>query len=527
MALFKNYPMLSCVRSILRFAPVLVVATAAFPREGMAEDVRFQVSDAAGATVPCRIHLTNDKGEPQKAAGQPFWHDHFVCSGRVALEMPAGIYAYQIERGPEWNRAGGTVEVADGQSETVDVTLNRIANLGDEGWICGDLHVHRPVEEIERLMLAEDLDFAPVISWWNKPAKDTTAVPQTEFRFDTHRIYSIMAGEDEREGGALLYFGLDRPLDLSVRSREFPSPMHFVDEARARNRQVWIDVEKPFWWDVPTWLATGQMNSIGIANNHMCRGSMYPNEAWGKPRDTGQLPDPLGNGYWSQEIYYHLLDSGLRLPPSAGSASGVLPNPVGYNRVYVHLPKAAADTDSPQFTQDSWFAGLARGECFVTNGPLLRVRANGKLPGEVITLSLDAPQPIELSIQLTSNDPVAAVEVISNGKVLTTIPCSDQIDQQLSAEVILDQPGWFLVRAITDVPHTFRFASTAPWYVASADVTHRVSRRSAQFFLDWVNERIERIEAGVTNADQRQAVMSWHLQARKFWNDKVATATSD
>ena len=44
-----------------------------------------------------------------------------------------------------------------------------------------------------------------------------------------------------------------------------------------------------------------------------------------------------GNGYWSQEIYYHLLNCGLRLPPSAGSASGVLPNPVGYNRVYVHV----------------------------------------------------------------------------------------------------------------------------------------------------------------------------------------------
>ena len=28
-------------------------------------------------------------------------------------------------------------------------------------------------------------------------------------------------------------------------------------------------------------------------------------------------------------IYYHLLNCGLRVPPSAGSASGVLPNPVG------------------------------------------------------------------------------------------------------------------------------------------------------------------------------------------------------
>ena len=96
------------------------------------------------------------------------------------------------------------------------------------------------------------------------------------------------------------------------------------------------------------------MNSIGLANNHMCRSQMYESEAWGRPRDVSRLPGPVGNGYWTQEIYYHALNCGLRLPPSAGSASGVLPNPVGYNRVYVRL-------DDQQLTRDAWFRGLASG----------------------------------------------------------------------------------------------------------------------------------------------------------------------
>src|SRR5688572_7796434 len=103
-----------------------------------------------------------------------------------------------------------------------------------------------------------------------------------------------MAGEDEREGGALLYYGLKSPLDIATRDREFPSPMDFVQQARNLQPSVWIDVEKPFWWDVPVWLASGQMNSIGVANNHMCRSQMYSTEAWGKPRDTSRLPEPLG-----------------------------------------------------------------------------------------------------------------------------------------------------------------------------------------------------------------------------------------
>ncbi len=502
----------------LSLAAIFVVACCA--QVNAADTIQVNVSDASGQPVACRIHLASDKGEPQQAVGQPFWHDHFVCSGRVVIKLDPGSYSWQIERGPEWTRASGKLDVKVGEPATVDVSLARIADLDTEGWYCGDMHVHRPVNEIERLMMAEDLDFAPVIGWWNTPAKNPTLAEQTDFRFGGHRVYSIMAGEDEREGGALLFYGLNRPLDLSVRSREFPSPMSFVQEARQLNKQVWIDIEKPFWWDVPTWLATGQMNSIGIANNHMCRAEMLASEAWGKPRDASILPAPRGNGFWSQEIYYHILNAGIRLPPSAGSASGVLPNPVGYNRVYAYL-------GDRKLTRNAWFAAMAAGRCFITNGPLLRVKANGSLPGSLMKLSGDKPQTIELSIQLTTNDQVSAIEVIHNGNVVQTIPCADQTDQHLKASLKIDQPGWFLVRAIADVENTFRFASTAPWYIESASGQAYVSQTSSQFFLDWVNERIERINTNVTDDAERESVLQWHVQAREFWTIRVNAANAD
>ena len=341
----------------------------------------------------------------------------------------------------------------------------------------------------------------------------------TEYRFDGDRIYTTNAGEDEREGGALLYFGLRQPLDLSVRSREFPSPMQFVDQARQRNPNVWIDIEKPFWWDVPTWLAAGEMDSIGIANNHMNRAGMLADEAWGKTRDTQRLPDPRGNGYWTQEIYYHLLNCGIRIPPSAGSASGVLKNPVGYNRVY-------AQTGPATFTRDTWFAALKRGECFVTNGPLLRVKANDRFAGSTLKIG-QALLNVQLAIHLTSNDPVSEIEVIHNGRFVKRIACGEVTDQQLGTSFEITEPGWFLVRAITDVPQTFRFASTAPWYVEKDDSSRIVSRRSAQFFLDWVNQRIERVNANVSDSSQRAEVLRWHVRAREFWLDKRNNATMD
>ncbi len=52
--------------------------------------------------------------------------------------------------------------------------------------------------------------------------------------------------------------------------------------------------------------------------------------------------------------YYALLNCGFRLRPTAGTASGVHPVPLGFGRVYVHRPQG--------FTYDGWIKGLDAGE---------------------------------------------------------------------------------------------------------------------------------------------------------------------
>ncbi len=316
-------------------------------------------------------------------------------------------------------------------------------------------------------------------------------------------------------GKKALYFHLKRPLAIASPSREYPSPMKFVEEARLTGEEVWIDIEKPFWWDVALWLTTGRMSSIGLANNHMCRDRMLESEAWGKPRFVERLPPPLGNGYWTQEIYYHLLNAGLRLPPSAGSASGVLPNPVGYNRVYVYLGK--------EMDHARWWQCLRAGRSFVTNGPLLRVTADGKLPGTVFTdahgLKLD------IKAELTAQDPIRFVEVIQNGRVERRVPYAEVHQSGSLGAVEFKESGWFLVRAIADNPKTFRFASTGPFYVEIGPRKERISKTSAAFFLDWTRERMGRIQ--LDDANQRQEVLAPHIRAEQFWQDRVANANAE
>ncbi|MHC4398549.1 MAG: CehA/McbA family metallohydrolase [Planctomycetota bacterium] len=515
----------------LRWIPFAVcLAAAVGVSAGWAAEpgrVGIAVVDQDDKPLPCRIHLKDSAGNPQQAGELPFFRDHFVCPGNVELELAAGKYTFEIERGPEYESHSGSFDLAEAGKKTVRVSLPRIADLAAGGWYSGDLHVHRALQAMPLLMRAEDLHVAPVITWWNNRNQWTDrGVPEDCLvEVDDNRFYHVMAGEDEREGGALMYFGRNRPLAIAGSSREYPSPMKFVAQARS-DGPVWIDVEKPFWWDVPIWLASGQIDSVGLANNHMCRSRMYESEAWGRPRDADRLPPPRGNGFWTQEIYYHILNSGLRIPPSAGSASGVLPNPLGYDRVYVHCGDG--------FGYQKWWDGLKAGRSFVTNGPLLIVKANGQLPGHVFTADEGEQIEIQLGVSLTSRGNVPEIEIIKNGAVDRAVPFNQlyhsamrPLSEGSLGTLTFRESGWFLVRAIADVEHTFRFASTAPYFVEIGPQKKRISRASAQFFVDWVDERAKRVPLKLDHPEKLPEVLTHHEKAREFWHDVLAKANAE
>src|SRR5262249_35210189 len=125
------------------------------------------VEKKTGEPVPCRIHLRDKANKPQRAQGLPFWHDHFVCPGTARLELAPGDYTYEIERGPEYAPLTGTLTVSGMAPVQTRLEVERRIDLAREGWWSGELHVHRPIADIELLMRAEDLHVAPVITWWN------------------------------------------------------------------------------------------------------------------------------------------------------------------------------------------------------------------------------------------------------------------------------------------------------------------------------------------------------------------------
>jgi len=481
--------------------------------------LRIEVVDAeSGQPVAVRMHLKNAQGKPVRPPQVPFWKDHFALDGQITLKLPNGRYTFEIERGPEYRDYTGQFEIQSGANDQEQIEMHRIADMKAQGWWSGELHIHRPLDEIPLLMRAEDLHVAPVITWWRGRSRWKT--PESEFAgvrvVDENRYYDDRAGEDERDGGALLYFGLNEPLDLAQAEPEYPSSARYLLEAR-QQEGVHIDVEKPFWWDVPMWLASRRVDSIGLANNHLWRTGGLHNEAWGKPRDKARFPDPHGNGRWSQAIYYQILNAGLCIPPSAGSASGVLDNPVGYNRVYVHC--------GSQFSYDRWWNGLRAGRVFVTNGPLLTTNVEGQVPGHVFEGTDGSPREFQIGLTLSTREKIEYLEVVKNGRTEHSV----RLDQFAASggrlpPVRFDDSGWFLVKAVTSNTKTYRFASTGPYYVVF-DGRRRVSRSAAQFFLDWVHQRIDELE--ISDPQKQQAVMRYHKAARKFWQQRVEMANAE
>jgi len=468
-----------------------------------------------GQPIACRMHLKNKAGRPRKVRGLPFWNDHFVFSGTTVLDLPVGDYTFLIERGLEYVHREGHFRIDNFAADARQIDLTRFINMSEHGWWSGDLEVRRRVDDIELLMEADDLHVAQVITWANdEDSWNSGRIPEDLLvRFGKDRYYHLMAGAHARGGSTLLLFNLPKPLAWSG-DGEYPPSIRAAEAAR-RQDGGWVDLSKPFWWDLPMLVANGQVDSIQLAHSHLGRDAAITHEADGKPRNKTLYPNPRGNARWSQQIYFHLLECGLRIPPSAGSGSGESPNPVGYNRAYVHV--------GGTFNYRDWWENLRAGRVVVTNGPLLLPSVHGRMPGHVFQAKQGEEIEFEIGLTLSTREPISYLEIVKNGRVEHSIRYEKYAESGRLPKLPFDGSGWFLVRAVTDQPKTYRFAMTGPYFV-EFDGQRRISKASAEFFLNWVYERARQIK--LTDAAEHAEVMKYHRQARDFWQDLVSRANA-
>jgi hypothetical protein len=391
---------------------------------------------------------------------------HFYIDGKATLPLRVGAYTFELEAGPEYLTQNGQFEIERHADDSKRIEMKRVTDLAKEGWYGGDLDVHRKKTDLPLILRAEALHFAPPTEPPTKDAKNSKDIPPT-FELDGHLI-----------------------------------------------------ARTPYAWDLPVWLAGGKLDAIELINQHSLRNGVVDNEKDGRPRDKSFFPGPRGNGRWSETVYYHVLNCGLRIPPVAGSGSGFNDNPVGTNRVYVFCGN--------EFSQETWWEGLKAGRVFVTNGPLLRPMVEGQPPGNVLKLSDGGSLTLEIGLNLATSVPVEYLQIIKNGTVEAEVRLAEFKNRKGRLPPIhFDDSGWFLVRAVTSNPKTLQFASSGPYYVEKAG-RPRVSRASVKFFLDWQGANSTRVRKQADlEESSRASLLAQQESARKFFEKLLATANAD
>lgn len=470
------------------------------------------VDGQSGEQIPARIHLFNQAKRPQKTSGNPFWHDHFTFDGEVALRLPKGGYTFTLEHGPEYVLRTGHFTIEDFADDTKTVDLTRFENMAEDGWWSGDLDLHRNLDDLPLLMAAEGLHLAVVES---DPARlKTVAGGQLarELPEIAPERFALLATRylNDRTGSLTVIHTASAESQWPPQPDE-PTSLFELAQLHRQDADVWIDAADPTSWDLPIWIAHNLVDSVRVLPRELGRERPHKSAAGGRRLSHVEAPASWLSGVTAQTVYFNLLNAGVRLPATAGSGSGKVGNPAGYNRMYVHLEGA--------MEVGAWWDNVAAGRTILTNGPLIQPFANGQLPGHSFVSPRGQPLEIEIQMNLATRDKIEQIEIIRNGEVIQTVPVAEWAQTGTLRPVMFEESGWLLVRVVSATNETYRVALSSPWFVEIGDRPYG-SRAAAQFFLDWIAERQKKLGAAKTPAEQ--AALEQTIQ---FWQERLTTAT--
>jgi hypothetical protein len=481
----------------------------ALPRRGRLKGE--VVDDATGRPIPSRVYVRGADGSwhfassvgsavayRKRAGVNPACEEMHTTLSAHPFEatLPVGKYAVTVERGKEYRPFTADVEVGEAGAE-LRVPLRRWIDMAARGWYSGDTHVHRSIEDLPNIMLAEDLNVAFPYPYWvldafqapKRPAKEPAAEPirvdDTHVIWPRNTEYEIFrVGGKSHTLGAFFVIGQKAPFEIGV-----PPVKPVLDQVRREG--ALLELDKHNWpWSMAL-VPLMNVDLYELSNNHMWR-TEFGYRQFGEKAADWMKVEADAKGFTERGWidfgfmnYYALLDCGFRLRPTAGSASGVHPVPLAFGRVYVHLPDG--------FSYEKWIDGLNRGRSFVTTGPMLFVGidASGQVKGIV-----DAEHAVE------------KVEVVVNGEVVETLK-----SKEFETKVKVDGTSWIAVRCTEARPDGRpRFAHTAPFWIDVEGKPLRPRREEVEYLIRRVEEQIERSGAVLPEAaveEYREALKAY------------------
>jgi hypothetical protein len=455
----------------------------------------------SGRPLEARVHVLASNGHFQAPAealrkvgpGEP----SFYAEGAFELDLLRGPAEVVVERGTEYRPLRLAVDVPAAGLTELDLPLERWVRPAEQGWYAGNTHVHYDEKEtrpLDRLRLDPRVEDLPVLIV-SQLKRGQLAYASNQFPIGRHALstheHVIDVGEESRHNDEPWRIGLGHIMLINL--RQVVEPI---------SRGLLVDEASP---DYPPLVdaCDGARAQGGIVLwCHNANGMEAPVAAALGRLDGLNLFDP----YWMDpeyELWYRLLNCGIRLPASTGSDWFVCSS----NRVYVDVPG--------QFSYESWLAGLRAGRTVVTDGPLLRLSVAGRAPSnEPLDPRADA---LDVAVEWEWHEGVDRVEIVRDGEVVATA-ADGSARGTLAQRVDVVGAGWLAARCWGRRRNSYGhalWAHTSPVYLRERP-GGAVARDSASFFVERIDRAREWIatRARFDEAAQRERLLELFAEGR-------------
>ena len=376
-------------------------------------------------------------------------------------------------------------------------TLNA-ANPEPDGWVAGDIHVHRNCgieravaaeESLPSMMQKNDLTFISLLAdMGNGEVQDSkTDLPK-------------VTGKDApfSKPGRIVHYDAEWHFDpAGVTFDQQAIGGHLVVLGLSSAKKIWA--EAPY--KIIKW-AKKQDAVVGFCHMEYLSDSIPDELTCCIPMDypvevaLGTV-DFLSEDVWLNDAaihgWYRLLNCGFR--PSWAAGTDYPCNnwgDLGSQLTYVDLK------DKP-VTYHNWIEGIREGRTVVSmNGHSefldLKVGDQEATPGDEVHIT--KPEDVSLSVVWTAKEELTGnIEIVCNGKVVDSEVASvaPGVPAVFKTVVPVNQSSWICARRMDDTGHRVQ---TSPVYVTLNGQPIRASAEDAEYFVRWIDSLLKNTSPG-------------------------------